>query len=162
MAQAYLAADGDLSAMYEAMLENEAAWDPELQKVKLPIEFIASSMRALAVRPDVIQDATLRMVRRVIQRPLSVMGQVWQNPVGPDGWSEDEENWITPQGMAGRITWSMQVPRQLVDDMPDPRDFVFDALGPTPPDAVIFAAGAAETVKDGVGIVLASAAFQRR
>jgi hypothetical protein len=39
---------------------------------------------------------------------------------------------------------------------------VYRALGPNPPEAVIFAANAAETVKDGIGIVLASAAFQRR
>ena len=162
MAAAYLAAEGDLTAMYEIMLEAEASWGVELLKVKLPFDFIASSMRALAVSKDVILDASLQSVRRMVERPMSVMGQQWQNPVGPDGWSEDEENWITPQGMAGRITWSMRVPRQLVDKMPDPRDFVFDALGPNPPDNVIFAAGAAETIRDGVGIVLASAAFQRR
>ena len=162
MAQAFLAADGDLTALYDAMLAHEGAWDPALRKVKLPFDFIASSMRALAVPRDVIENATLQNTRRMVERPLAVMGQSWQDPVGPDGWSENEENWITPQGMAGRITWSMRSPRQLVEDLPDPRDFVFTALGPTPPDAVIFAAGAAETVRDGVGIVLASAAFQRR
>lgn len=56
----------------------------------------------------------------------------------------------------------MQAPRGLVDRLPDPREFVFHALGPTPPDPVLFAANAAETVSDGIGIVLASAAFQRR
>ena len=162
MARAYLDADGNLTAMYDAMLSDEAAWGAELKKVKLPFGFIASSMRALAVPQDVILEASLQVVRRMVQRPMFVMGQKWQNPVGPDGWPEDEQNWITPQGMAGRITWSMQSPGQLLDDMPDPRDFVFDALGPTPPDAVIFAAGAAETIKDGVGIILASSAFQRR
>jgi len=148
--------------MYDVMLASDLAWDSQLQKVKQPFDFVASSMRALAAPLDVIQNATLQEVRRLIQRPLSVMGQVWQNPVGPDGWPEDEESWITPQGMAGRITWAMEVPRELVFDLPDPRDFVYHALGPTPPEPVLFAANAAETIQDGIGIVLASAAFQRR
>nr|WP_268821734.1 DUF1800 domain-containing protein [Octadecabacter dasysiphoniae] len=162
MAAAYLDADGDLSAMYDVLLQDEGSWSPEALKVKQPFDFIASSMRALAVPLDTILNATLQDVRRVAQRPLSVMGQTWQSPVGPDGWSEDAENWITPQGMAGRITWSMKIPRDVLDDLPDPRDFVFHALGPTPPEPVLFAANAAETVSDGIGIVLASAAFQRR
>jgi uncharacterized protein (DUF1800 family) len=82
--------------------------------------------------------------------------------VGPDGWPEEETNWITPQGMAGRITWAMQVPLEVLAELPDPREFVYHALGPTPPESVLFAANAAETVSDGIGIVLASAAFQRR
>lgn len=162
MASAYLVSGGDLAALYEVMLGAEAAWGKTFEKVKQPFDFIASSMRALAVPLDAIQGATLQDVRRLVHRPLSVMGQAWQSPVGPDGWPEDEQSWITPQGMAGRITWSMQAPTQMLDDLPDPRAFVFDALGPTPPDPVIFAANAAETVSDGVGIVLASAAFQRR
>lgn len=162
MAAAYLGADGDLVAFYTVLLGDDASWSPEALKVKQPFDFIASSMRALAVPMDTILTATLQDVRRVVQRPLSVMGQVWQSPVGPDGWSEHAENWITPQGMAGRITWSMQAPREVLDDLPDPRDFVFHALGPTPPEPVLFAANAAETVSDGIGIVLASAAFQRR
>jgi len=162
MAAAYLAADGNLMALYDVLLRSEAAWSPVATKVKQPFDFIASSLRALAVPVDEIQNASLQDVRRIVQRPLSVMGQVWQSPVGPDGWPEDEDSWITPQGMAGRITWSMQAPREMLDRLPDPRDFVFNALGPTPPEPVLFAANAAETVSDGIGIVLASAAFQRR
>ena len=162
MAEAYLAADGVLLAMYEVMLAYEASWTPALQKVKQPIDFIGSSMRALGVSRDEIEGLRLQDVRGMVLRPLTVMGQTWHSPVGPDGWPEEEENWITPQGMAGRITWSMQMPEKLLDRLPDPREFVFTALGPNPPEAVLFAANAAETVSDGIGLVLASAAFQRR
>lgn len=162
MAARYLDTGGALWPMYEAMLMAPGAWAPDPLKVKQPFDFIASSMRALAVPLDTLRSASLQDVRRVVMRPLAVMGQVWQDPLGPDGWPEDGESWITPQGMAGRITWSMRMPVQLVDQLPDPRDFVYHALGDTPPDPVIFAANAAETVSDGIGIVLASAAFQRR
>lgn len=162
MAVAYLDAGGDLTAFYDVMLNHDTAWAPNLMKVKPPFDFVASAFRALAVPMDWIMSATIQNMRGFVQRPLSVMGQDWQSPVGPDGWPESDESWITPQGMAGRITWAMQVPKRIVDDLPDPRDFVYHALGPTPPDPVIFAAGAAETVSDGIGIVLASSAFQRR
>ena len=49
------------------------------------------------------------------------MGQVWEEPVGPDGWSERAEDWITPQGMSERITWSLTAPGLLLETLPDPR-----------------------------------------
>lgn len=162
MAARYLENGGVLMGMYEVMLGHEGAWSPDALKVKQPFDFIASSVRALGVPRGKIMTAGQRVIRRSVQIPMTVMGQTWQRPVGPDGWPEEEGNWITPQGMAGRITWSMQVPQNLLDRLPDPREFVFTALGPTPPEAVLFAANAAETVSDGVGLVLASAAFQRR
>ncbi|MFT6120919.1 MAG: hypothetical protein ACJAXK_002878 [Yoonia sp.] len=64
--------------------------------------------------------------------------------------------------MAGRISWAMTAPRKLVRDrMSDPRDFVQTALGPLASQDVIFAASAAEVRDEGVGVVLASPAFQR-
>jgi uncharacterized protein (DUF1800 family) len=162
MATRYLENGGILMGMYEVMLAHEAAWALDALKVKQPFDFIASSVRALGVSREDIFASERSFIRGAVQRPMTVMGQTWQRPVGPDGWPEEEENWITPQGMAGRITWSMQVPKRLLDRLPDPREFVFTALGPTPPEAVLFAANAAETVSDGVGLVLASAAFQRR
>ena len=162
MASAYLASGGRMISLYEVMLNDTAVWGAEALKVKQPFDFIASSMRALAVPLDVIQSANLQDARNLLIRPLSVMGQDWQAPVGPNGWPEEAESWITPQGMAGRITWSMRAPERLLHRLPDPRDFVHHALGSTPPDPVVFAANAAETIGDGIGIVLASAAFQRR
>ncbi len=162
MTRTYAATDGNLMAVYDVMLSAEAAWAPRLQKVKQPYGFIASSLRALAVPPASLLELKYVDVRRLVLNPLQRMGQEFQQPVGPDGWPEDDEAWITPQGMAGRITWAMQMPEQLVDRLPDPREFVIDALGPTPAEPVVFAANAAETVSDGIGLVLASAAFQRR
>ena len=56
----------------------------------------------------------------------------------------------------------MTVPAELRRDLPDPRDFVHTALGPHPPQEVVFAATNADGRRAGIGIVLASAAFQRR
>ena len=162
MARAYALNDGNLLPVYEVLLRHDATWSPVFHKVKQPYGFIASSLRALGVASDHLISMSYRDVRQFIFRPLTIMGQTLHQSPAPDGWPENNDAWITPQGMAGRITWAMQMPQRLLDDLPDPRELVFHALGPTPPDAVVFAANAAETVSDGVGLVLASAAFQRR
>jgi uncharacterized protein (DUF1800 family) len=47
-------------------------------------------------------------------------------------------------------------------DLPDPREFVSAALGPFAPPSVHFAASAAESKADAIGLVLTAPAFQRR
>ena len=161
MARAY-GADGDLGAMTGAMLRHRASWSPNRVKVRTPQQYIVAGLRALGVTGDTVVRANRRQYVRLIERPLQVMGQPWEYPGGPDGWPEDAESWIIPQAMAGRITWAMQAPRHIQPDLPDPRDFVDAALGKFASPDVRFAAGAAENKAEGVGVVLASAAFQRR
>lgn len=56
----------------------------------------------------------------------------------------------------------MIAPRILVQNrLPDPRDFVQTTLGSLAGQDVIFAASVAEVHDEGVGVVLASPAFQR-
>ena len=93
---------------------------------------------------------------------MAVMGQAWQRVDGPDGWPEEDDAWVTPAGVVGRVQWAMGAPRQMLETLPDPRAFVDTALGPYAADEVRFAAGAAESVPEAIGIVLMSPAFQRR
>jgi uncharacterized protein (DUF1800 family) len=146
----------------EILLSHPASQRPEKTKVKTPFQFIVSGLRALAVPGETILALETGQLRRWVMTPLTVMGQPWEAPAGPDGWPETAESWVTPQGVAGRINWAMHAPRALVPEMPDPRDFVQTALGPNAGDSVVFAASAAERREEGVGVVLASADFQRR
>ncbi len=158
----YVATGGDLMAVYGALLSHPASWVAGPGKVMPPFAFVCGSLRALAVPPRRLTRLDTRDLRSVLLRPLRNMGQAWEQPLGPDGWPEAAEAWITPQGMAARMTWALDAPERLLDDLPDPRDFVTTALGPGAPEPVVFAAGAAESRADGIGVVLASAAFQRR
>ena len=90
------------------------------------------------------------------------MGQPWQQAPGPNGWPEEAEAWVTPQGVAARINWAMTRPERMIPELPDPRAFVETALGPNVSEAVATAAHAAERPNEGIGVVLASAEFQRR
>lgn len=162
MTDAYMATGGDLVPVYEAMLRHPFAWSSFGQKVKQPVDFIMSALRVLEVRP-----ATLRRLNRTkraayVVTPMTAMGQQWFRPGGPDGWPEEAEAWVTPQGLAARIQWAMSAPSAFFRSLPDPRVFVETALGSVADDKVIFAARAAETRREGVGLILASPAFQRR
>lgn len=158
----YAATGGDLMAVYAALLDHPAAWAPELRKVKPPFGYMQSALRALDVPVARIVALDLQGSRRYLSGPLTVMGQSWEEPAGPDGWPEEAAAWVTPQGMAGRIGWAMDVPADLLDTLPDPRDFVTTALGAQAPEPVLFAARAAESLADGIGVILSSAAFNRR
>lgn len=162
LSQVFLQTEGNLLAVMGALLDHPAAWSADRAKVRPPVEFISASLRALDVTPDALIGTAQQDIRRWIERPLRVMGQPWQDPVGPDGWPEAPADWIIPQAMAGRISWAMQAPEFFVPDLPDPRDFVRTALGDLAPQAVIFAAESAEKRSDGIGVILASPAFQRR
>lgn len=70
--------------------------------------------------------------------------------------------WINPAGLAARINWAMDVPVQILPDLPDPQTLAANALGPRASKNLIWAATRAETLREVVGLVLASAEFNRR
>lgn len=158
MTDTFFTTGGDLGAVTEAMLRHPAAWAPGPGKVKTPTGFLMSALRALgadATRLDVAGRNAL------IRHPLLLMGQEWERPPGPDGWPDTDQAWVTPQGMAARITWAMGAPSRLLAELPDPRVFVRSALDDAAPAEVVFAAGASEDVAEGIGVILSAPAFQR-
>ncbi len=158
----YMDTGGDLAQVYGAMLDHPAAWEMPLRNVKPPFDFIASSCRALAVAPEALSAMQEKNLKANLLTPMALMGQPWQKPTGPDGWPEEDDAWITPQGVSARLRWAMTIPQVLRPDLPDPRAFVTDALGSDVPEPVRFAADAAESQPVGIGLVLSSPAFQRR
>ncbi|MGC1497073.1 MAG: DUF1800 domain-containing protein [Sulfitobacter sp.] len=159
---AYLDSGGDLMVVYAALLDHPAAWQQPATNIKPPADFVSSALRALAVSEATFEKLREQDTRAYFYRPLGLMGQTWQRPDGPDGWSEKDRDWVTPQGIAARLEWAIQVPTLLIADLPDPRDFIQHALGQDVPGAVQFAAKSAETRAEAIGLVLASPAFQRR
>ncbi|MFO1203061.1 MAG: DUF1800 domain-containing protein [Tabrizicola sp.] len=152
--------DGDLAAVAAALVAHPAA--AKGQKARQPFDFLIASFRALGVRPETILGLEPRAFRRLILDPLQAMGQPFHQAPGPDGWPEREADWITPQGLAARIDWAMQAPQRLVRPLPDPREFLTRALGARAGEKLVWAVGAAESARDGVGLVLASPEFNRR
>jgi uncharacterized protein (DUF1800 family) len=158
----YLDTDGDLRAVYEALVEHPDTWSLYGKKVKQPIDFIYSTMRALRVPPRTLGQQNRKTINATFGQPLAAMGQSWMAPPGPDGWPEAALDWLGVQGLAARLQWSMVGPSAIFRALPDPRDFAVSALGELADERVLFAAKSAENRREGIGLILASPAFQRR
>lgn len=153
---------GDLRAVAGALVAHPAAQGPVGAKARQPYDFLVAGLRALGVTPETIVNADRRGFNRMVLKPLAAMGQPFRQAPGPDGWPEGAADWITPQGLAARIDWAMAAPERLVRPLPDPRAFLAVALGRWASERLIWAVSAAESARDGVGLVLASPEFNRR
>ncbi len=152
---------GDLGAVTAALLGHPAAWTLPRGNVKSGFQYIGSALRAMALPADVLAALPEKRARALLIGPLREMGHAWEKPDGPDGLPEEDAVWISPQGIAARLQWAITVPQLLAGALPDPRTFVETTLGGFATPATRFAADAAESRADGVGLVLASPAFQR-
>lgn len=152
---------GDLASVHQALLDHPLAHDPRLGKARQPFDFIVSALRALGVSGDAVRAWDHRTLKFAAIDPLRQMAQPWQAPLGPDGWEEDLDRWITPQALARRITWAMRLPARLSPDLPDARAFLAATL-PFATESLGPIIARAETNRDGIGLILASPEFNRR
>ncbi len=162
MAAAWAASGGDLAAVAAAMLGHPAAWAPEAAKARQPFDFVVAALRALGVTGDEVMAMAEGPFLRMILDPMADMGQRWNGAGGPDGWPEAVEDWITPQGMAARITWAMEVPGRLVTPCPRRQRL---RRGPWAGGCRVGWTGQSRRRKsrrEAVGLVLSSPEFNRR
>lgn len=162
LAESYLHSGGDLMVVYETLLQHLAAWQPALENIKPPHDFITSACRALGMRRANLEGWSAKKIQKVFVAPHALMGQPWQAPAGPDGWPEEDRAWITPQGISARLHWAMAAPQIIWPKLPDPVDFAQRSLGRRMNETINFVAGAAETRAEAIGLVLTAPAFQRR
>jgi uncharacterized protein (DUF1800 family) len=162
MAAAWTASGGDLMQVYAALLHHPAALSEPAAKARQPWDYLAAALRGLGIRGEDVMGWPDERLRDALILPLRAMGQAWKSPPGPDGWGEAIETWITPQGLAERISWAMRWPAELAAPLPDPQAFAQTVLADRAAPATLWACERAENRAEGVGIVLASPEFNRR
>lgn len=162
MAAAYTAAQGELMPVYRVLLTHPAALQPRFAKVRQPLDYIASGLRALGLDGAALMARKDKDIGAIAAQPMAAMGQPWLAPRGPDGFPEDEAEWISPQQLSARINWALRVPQMLGRVPEDPMDFAHAALGPRLSPALAQAVPRAETRAEALALVLASADFMRR
>jgi uncharacterized protein (DUF1800 family) len=99
MAQTFTKTDGDLRAVLATMFSSteflsEGAW---LSKIKSPLEFVASAIRA--VQGDPID--TLVLTQRVGE-----LGQPLYGKLEPTGYPNTSENWLSTGTLLGRMNFA--------------------------------------------------------
>ena len=163
MVAAWMASDGYLPQVYEAMLAHPASWRDFGAKVKTPLEFTTSSLVAMGVTGADVMAVKPNQLKKHLLSPLKNMGQRFLYPPSPEGWPEDAASWISPQLLSERLNWAMTVP--YLDRMGGfrrPHHWAEKVLGEAARPELITALTRASNALEGAGLMLASPDFQRR
>lgn len=142
---------GDLGAAATTLMGLAPAWASPLVKLRTPAELVIAAMRAL--------DAPLPAERMVAAS--AALGQPLFSAPAPNGWPDTAEAWTGPEAIMRRIEWTGGVAARMPDP-PDPRAVLADTLGPLADAATRRAVEGAESRREGLMVLLASPAFQRR
>ncbi|MDR6264779.1 DUF1800 domain-containing protein [Roseobacter sp. N2S] len=161
VAQTFSQTDGDLLRVYWALLEHPSSWGDLGQKAKQPFDFMVSSYRALGVSSEAFIKPPNGQIAKQLSQPIQFMGQPLRTAPGPNGWPEEAEAWITPQGLAGRLQWALTSAIRWGEDT-DPRQFIQTSLRELAGQTLQFAVSGAERREEGLTLVLASPEFNRR
>ncbi len=146
---------GDLAAAALALLEVTAAWSG-LTKLKTPMEFVLSAIRAAPPPPDQppVNYAAV----------LSQMGQpLWAAPL-PNGWSSQAADWDGGAAVLSRIDWAYTYAARFDNGAngPQPAAIAAVALGPLLRPATATAMAAAGSRREALTLLFAAPEFQRR
>ncbi|MGE6740920.1 DUF1800 domain-containing protein [Allorhizobium pseudoryzae] len=150
MTAAYTKSDGDLSAVYTAMISSDAAWTPALTKLRPPLQYVTAMLRASGVRPKPQQ----------IVSTLKALGQPVWDPAGPNGFSDVTDGWASSEGLATRIDAANLFAHQVAGNI-DPRAFAGDRFGALLSDETLQAVSRAETRPQGLSLAFLAPEFVR-
>ena len=152
LTDAYLDSDGDLSVVYEALISAEESWLAMHAKYKSPHDFVISTLRAFDHVPDRPQ---------FIIAALDLMGQTPYRPGSPEGWPDTALQWGGADALYKRIEWANTVARR-VGSRVNPVELGQAVLGPAFRTETRKAVARAESLSQGMTLLLASPDFQRR
>jgi uncharacterized protein (DUF1800 family) len=152
LTEAHLASGGDLSTVYQALVSADESWEQLHGKYKSPHDFVISTLRAFDHVPDRPQ---------FIVGALDLMGQTPYRPGSPEGWPDTALQWGGADGLYKRIEWSNTVARR-VGSRVNPVQLGDAVLGSAFKTETRKAVSRAESLSQGMTLLLASPDFQRR
>jgi uncharacterized protein (DUF1800 family) len=100
MTQTFLKKDGDIREVLRTMFKSPEFWSPDAYraKVKTPLEFVVSSVRASGAEVD---DA------RALIGTLNNMGMALYGMMPPTGYSMKADTWVNSSALLGRMNFSL-------------------------------------------------------
>ena len=168
MAATFTRTDGDLRAVLDTMFTSreflsEGAWQA---KLKSPLEFVLSAVRALA---DEVTDAA------TLAQRIADLGQPLYGKAEPTGYPDQSDVWANTAGFLGRINFAHALATGQIEGVKvdpsrlpgNPRAASLRLLGVDPPAATRLAfeqglAGKDVAPASVAALVIASPDFQRR
>jgi uncharacterized protein (DUF1800 family) len=152
LTKVWLDSRGNLTKVYQALVDSPEGWDEPFAKFKTPSDYIYSSYRALALRvPE---------GRRALQ-PFEALGQRNLNPGSPAGWPDASADWDGPSALLKRIAWA-DVLSQRIGNGRNARELGPQSLGATLTGDTATAIARAESGAQALTLLLSSPEFMRR
>lgn len=152
LAKTFLESGGDLPALHTALVKAADPWQTPFAKYKTPEDFVISTFRAFRYEPTNM---------RTVFTALESMGQAPYRPGSPAGWPDTAAHWGGADGLYKRIEWSNAIARNMRSRV-NPVELAEQVLGPALGDHTRTAIARAESLQQGLTLLLVSPEFQRR
>ncbi|MFD0667515.1 DUF1800 domain-containing protein [Ramlibacter sp. MAHUQ-53] len=152
LAAAFLRSEGDLHAVYAALVDSPEAWEPGPVKFKTPWDWSVSALRALGRR---------ELTGPQVAGLLAQLGQPVWRPGSPAGWDDVASAWAAPDALVRRVETAQRLTAQAPPGV-DARGLAPQVLPGGPGEATRQAIARAETGADALALLLVSPEFMRR
>ncbi|HEY3918001.1 MAG TPA: DUF1800 domain-containing protein [Stellaceae bacterium] len=150
IAAVFRTSGGDLKRVTQAVIREDAAWQP-FAKVRAPEELLIAACRVTGFTPPPpFQVQTLHVLD---QQPFFAPQ--------PEGWSDRAKDWIGPEAVLHRADCCQSFAARLPDP-PDPAALADAVFAETLPDDTAQAIKRAASRREGLALLIASPEFQRR
>lgn len=100
--QDFITSNGDLRRLAATMLEIDTMWSSAPAKLRAPIEILHIAALFIGEVPPAAQ----------IAKALIAMGQPYLQAPSPQGWSVEDEAWLTSDGIKSRLDWAAEFGRR--------------------------------------------------
>ena len=149
---------GELMKVYEVIIDDPAAWRPELAKFRSPVEYVTAAIRIAG--GDMLAALDEKTVGPFMQSARA-MGEMPFGAPSPQGWPDNADSWTGSDAVLQRVEWANAAAQRL-GGQSDPVMLADSALGPLlNPETRIGIARAASPAQ-GLALLFASPEFQRR
>jgi uncharacterized protein (DUF1800 family) len=160
-AAAFSRSDGDIPTVLKSIVESPEFFAPEAYraKVKKPLEFVASALRATAAETQITHQ---------LLRYLARMGEPLFLAQAPTGYPDAASSWVSPDMLLTRINFASDLLRNRIPGSRVRADAVSDVdafaelIAPNGLSAATRAAIAGTKGGDAIALLLAAPEFQRK
>ncbi|MDV6329092.1 DUF1800 family protein, partial [Idiomarina sp. Sol25] len=89
-------------ALAHTIVDDPAAWQPGLNKMRTPVEFVTAGYRMLGLPKG---DNSEKQIRGAVAA-TRLMGETPLAPPAPKGWPDTSDAWCGPDAVLTRIEWA--------------------------------------------------------
>ena len=148
----FLSSGGNLTQVYQALIDAPEAWQPTSTKFKTPWEWLISSLRGLG-------RSNLDGIN--IAQMLNELGQPVWKPGSPAGYDDSADTWAAPNALLRRVEMAQRLAAPLGDKL-DARTLADKLLLGAISPATLAQISRAESASTGLALLLVCPEFLRR